>query len=88
MGPPPISEDWTPDVPRLDPWDVRIGPPGYEDWTPEVQGHKTQHPPEEDQGVRGIEDFTESRTSWDSGLHGIQDFAGPRTSWDSRLRGT
>ncbi len=63
-------------------------PPMYGDWTPDEQGHKTQHPPDEDQGLRGHEDSEGSRTSWDSGLRGIQDFTGPGTSWDSGLRRT
>ena len=50
-----------------------------EDWTPDVQGHKTQHPPDEDQGLRGIQDFVGFRTSWDSGLRGTQDCMGSRT---------
>ncbi len=57
----------------------------YRDWTPDVQGHMTQHPPDEDQGLRGIQDFVGFRTSWDPGLRGIQDFVGPRTSWDLGL---
>ncbi len=60
----------------------------YEDRTPEEQNCKTQQPPDEDKGLRGIQDITGRGTSWDSGLRGIQDFPGPRTLWDSRLHGT
>ena len=97
IGSTPIYEDWTPDVPGLDPRYTRIGTLMYEDWTPDVQGHKTQHPLDENPGLRGIQDFVGFRTSWDSnfvgfrtswdpGLRGIQDFVGPRTSWDLGLR--
>ena len=83
-GPPPICEDWTPDVPRLDPQYTRIGPPMYLHWTPDVQGQKTQHPPDEDQGLPGSEDFVGFRTSWDSRLRGTRDFMGSRTRQDNR----
>ncbi len=92
-GPPPISEGWTPDIPRLDPRCTRIGPPMHGDWTPDVQGHKTPHPFRRGPGTSwdsrlyGIWDFVGLKTSRDPGLCGIQDFVRFRTSWDSRLRG-
>ncbi len=52
----------------------------YGDWTPDVQGHKTQHPPDEDPGHRVSEDFVGARTLWDRGFRRIEDFVGFRTS--------
>ncbi len=51
----------------------------YEHWTPDAQGHRTQHPSDED--------FVAFMTLWDSGLCGIQDFMGFGTLWDSGLHG-
>ncbi len=42
--PPPISGDWTAEMPRLDPQYARIEPPAHGDRTPDVQGHRTRHP--------------------------------------------
>ncbi len=49
MGLPPIYEER-----RLDPRNTRIGPPMYGDQTHEGQDYETRHPPDEDQGLRGI----------------------------------
>ncbi len=76
-------------------------------WIPGMQGldrrcTETRHPRDkatgpgisnEDQGLRGSQDFVGFGTSWDSGLRGNQDFvglrfktfAGCRTSWDLGL---
>ncbi len=58
----------------------------YGDRTPE---DKATGPgiPDEDQGLRGIQDFVGFGTSWDSGLHETRDFVGFKTSPDSGLRG-
>ncbi len=92
-GPPPISKDWTPNVPRLGPRYTRIGPPMYGDWTTDVQGHRTQHHSRSgpratwDSVLHGIKDFARFGTSWDSRLREIPDFVGSKTSWDSGLLG-
>ena len=65
-GLPPIYEDWTPDIQKLDPRYTRIGPPMYGDRTPEGQGYKTRHPPDENKGLRGIQDFMGNDTRNDS----------------------
>ncbi len=58
----------------------------YEDRTPR---DKALGPgiPDEDQGLRGIQDFVGLGTLWDSGLRGTRDFVGFKTSQGSGLRG-
>ncbi len=72
---------------ELDPRNTRIGPLMYGDQT---KRDKATGPgiPDEDQGLRGSQDFVGFRTSWDSGLRGNWDFVGFKTSQDSGLRGT
>ena len=88
MGLPPIYEDcppppknggWTPGIQGLDPRCTKTG-------APRNKNYKTHHPPDEDEGLRVIQDVTGRKTSCDSGLRGIQDFAGLGTSWDLGLR--
>ncbi len=51
----------------------------YEDRTPEGQDYKTRHPPDEDKGLRGIQDFAGLGTLWDLGLCRKQVLYTPRT---------
>ncbi len=76
------SESRTPRDPR----NANIGPPMYGDQTPE---DKATGPgiPDEDQRLRGIQDFMGFGTSWDLGLRGTRDFVGFKTSPESGLRG-
>ncbi len=84
-----MYQDWTPDIPGLDPRCTETGPLMYKTTRPGIPqmrtkdfvGFRTSWDPR----LRGIQDFVGFRTSWDPGLHGIQDFVGPRTSWDLGL---
>ena len=76
------SESRTPRDPR----NAKIGPPMYGDRTPEDKATRPSIP-DEDQGLRGIQDLVGFRTSRDSELRGTQDFVGFKTSPDSGLRG-
>ncbi len=59
---PPIYEDWTPDVRRLNP--RRTGPQDPEAPDEDFVRSRTSW----DSGLRGIQDFVGFRTSWDLGL--------------------
>ena len=83
----PIYGDWAPDEQSMDPRNTRIGPSMCGDRTPEGQDHRTQHPPDEDPGLRRTETFAGFGTSWDSRLREIRDFMGFKTSQDPGLRG-
>ncbi len=77
---PSVHGDRTPGIQELDPRYT-------ETRTPEEQGHKTRHPPDEDAGLHGFQDFAGPGTSWDSRLRGSWDFVGFKTSWDLGIRG-
>ncbi len=62
MGLSPIYEDWTPEIQGLDPRCAETGPLRDKATGPGI--------PDEDQGLRGIQDFVGFGTSWDSRLRG------------------
>ncbi len=77
------QQNWILGMQGLDPQCTETGYPRDKATGPSI--------PDEDQGLRGSQDFVGFRTLWEfrttrePGHHGIQDFAGLRTSWDLGL---